>query len=215
MHRQEDLDRPRLIVFFRLILELPHFIWLTLWGVVAFLAGVVGWVAAIFTGRLPRALHRFLAAYVRYSSHVYAFVTLAGRLFPGFTGKPGVYPLDIEIDPPEQQSRWSVGFRWLLAFPAFLLASGLGTVQTVAPVGAWCFALVTGRAPAGLAALLSYTIRYQAQVYAYAFLLTPVYPHSGPSEEEGDPDALLSLPPAAEAVPWLWAQAPERPVLVR
>jgi hypothetical protein len=182
MRDTRDLSRHRLIVFFRLILAVPHFVWLTLWGVVAFVAAFGGWLAGIALGRLPRPLHRFLSRYVRYSSHVYAFATVAARPFPGFTGLPGSYPLDIEIDPPERQSRWSIGFRWLLAFPAFLLVSAFGAVQSVAPVGAWFFALVTGRAPRGLEALLAYTIRYQAQSLAYSLLLTPRYPHSGPSE---------------------------------
>ena len=48
-------------------------------------------------GRLPESLHRFLAAYVRYASHVFAFVTLVGNPFPGFAGRQGSYPVDIEI----------------------------------------------------------------------------------------------------------------------
>ena len=214
MRDTQELGRHRLIVFFRLVLATPHFVWVTLWGIVAVLCAFLGWLAGIAIGRLPRPFHRFLARYVRYTAHVYAFVTIAARPFPGFTGKPGSYPLDIEFDEPVKQSRWSIGFRWLLAVPAFVVASGLGAVQYAAPVGVWFFSLVKGRAPRGLQALLAYTIRYQSQMLAYAYLLTPRYPHSGPSEEEGDPEDVLGglgawgVPRALPS----FEQAPEAPV---
>ena len=46
----------------------------------------------------------FLAAYVRYATHVNAYVFLAARRYPGFRGRPG-YEVDVEIDPPARQSR--------------------------------------------------------------------------------------------------------------
>ena len=42
-------------------------------------------------------LHRFLAAYVRYAAHLAAYLTLAADPYPGFTGRPGSYPIDVEI----------------------------------------------------------------------------------------------------------------------
>ena len=50
------------------------------------------------------SLHRFLAAYVRYTSHVFAFVTMVGGPFPGFVGRQGSYPIEIEIDPPSRSA---------------------------------------------------------------------------------------------------------------
>ena len=206
MDNRDELDRHRLMVFFRLILALPHLLWLTLWGLAVVLAAIAAWASGIALGRVPRPLHRFLAAYVRYLVHVYAFATLAGGLFPGFVGRAGSYPLDIEIDPPAPQSRASIGFRWVLAFPAVLVASTMGAVWYVAPVGVWFHALVRGRAPSGLHALLAYTLRYSAQAYAYALLLTDVYPHSGPSEVEGN--APFPLPTGLRP----FEEAPELPV---
>ena len=37
---EDDLSRSRLTVFFRLILAIPHLVWLLLWGIVAFFAAV-------------------------------------------------------------------------------------------------------------------------------------------------------------------------------
>jgi hypothetical protein len=186
--------RHRLLVVLRFALLVPHLVWVTLWTAVALLAAVAAWCAALVAGRVPAPLHRFLAAFVRYNAHLGAFMYLAGGPFPGFAGRAGSYPLDIAIAPPARQGRWSVGLRWPLAVPAFLLTSAAGTVLAVGAVGAWWFALITGRMPRGLHRALAYAVRYSAQVYAYALLVTPVYPHSGPGEEAARPYDPLRFP---------------------
>jgi hypothetical protein len=180
----DDLRRSRLTVFFRLLLFLPHLVWLLLWGIAVFFAAIGAWFAALFTARVPGALHRFLAAYLRYSTHVFAFVYLAGNPFPGFTGAPGSYPVDLRVAGPERQSRWAVLFRLLLAFPAFVVAATLGTLQSTATILGWFAALFTGRMPEGLRNVVAYTLRYSVQYYAYTLLLTPRYPYSGPGPRD-------------------------------
>ncbi len=71
-----------------------------LWSIAVVFAVLAAWVVALVTGRVPDSLHRFLAAYVRYATHLVAFVYLIGRRFPGFTGRAGSYGIDLEIDPP-------------------------------------------------------------------------------------------------------------------
>ena len=106
-----DLRRSRLTVFFRLPLAIPHLVWLLLWTIAAFFAAIVQW----FVDALPRhAAARCTAssrAYIRYRLHVYAFLLLVANPFPGFTGAPGRYPLDLEVDGPQRQNRWKTGFR--------------------------------------------------------------------------------------------------------
>src|SRR5438105_3144924 len=121
----DDLRRSRLTVFFRLLLAIPHLVWLALWTVAAFLAAIGNWFATLAVGRSPSPLYRFLAAYVRYSTHVNAFLLLAANPFPGFTGAAGSYPIDVEIAPPAPQHRLKTLFRLVLAVPAFLLAGAL------------------------------------------------------------------------------------------
>ena len=178
----DELRRNRWLVAFRYVLSVPHGTWWTLWTVLAIVVSVVGWLCALVLGRLPGRLHRFLAAYVRYSSHINAFYYLGGGLFPGFLGRAGSYPVDIAIDPPERQSRWTVAFRAVLAFPALFLTSGLLTVVTLAGIGGWFFALFMGRMPRGLRNSIAYCTRYTAQTFAYLVLVTPRYPYSGPGD---------------------------------
>jgi hypothetical protein len=182
MRMTDELRRNRWTVGFRIILLMPHYIWFVLWSVVALLASIVTWLVTLILGRTPRPLHNFLSAYVRYASHLFAFANLGGGPFPGFVGAPGTYPVDIEIDEPERQNRWSVLFRGLLALPALFVYSALSGVAGFASIGAWFYSLVKGRAPEGLRNLIDYVARYGAQVFSYLLFVTPRYPYSGPAD---------------------------------
>ena len=172
----DDLQRNRLTVLFRIFLVIPHLLWLTLWGVIAILAYIVNWFATLFMGRSPDGLHRFLATFLRYSTHVRAYFLLVADPFPPFTGKPGTYPIDLEVDGPERQNRLTVFFRWILAIPALLLANILSQLNQLLAVFSWFIALALGRVPEGLRNFAALAIRIETQTYAYLMLLTGRYP---------------------------------------
>ena len=197
----DELVRSRLTVLFRLLLAVPHFIWLILWSIAVTLAVIVAWFAALVTGRVPSALHRFLAAYVRYATHVIAFVYVIGRKFPGFTGRAGSYGIDIVIPGPDRQSRWKTLFRFFLAIPALLLAGALGGVAFVIAFLGWWYALVTGRMPEGLRNLGVSCLRYTAQTYSYLLLLTERYPDASPLLQPGLPAWSPLAPVGAPVLP--------------
>jgi Domain of unknown function (DUF4389) len=183
-----DLRRSRVTVFFRLLLSLPHLVWLVLWSIVALVAAVGQWFVTLFRGTPAAGLHRFLTRYVRYRLHVYAFLLLVGNPFPGFAGVEGTYPLDLEVEGPRRQNRWKTGFRIVLVIPAALVNAALGGALVASAVLTWFYALVKGSAPWGLRNLSAYALRYDAQVEAYLLLLTDSYPHASPLE--GDDTAL-------------------------
>jgi Domain of unknown function (DUF4389) len=191
----DDLARPRLTVLFRLFLAIPHFVWILLWSIAMFFVAFAAWILALILGRVPNALHRFLAAYIRYATHLVAFVYLVGRRFPGFTGRAGSYGIDLEIEPPLRQSRWKTLFRFFLSIPAFILASALGGVALVIALLAWWYALVTGRMPEGMRNLGAACLRYSAQTYAYFLLVTGRYPYGGPILRAREPVEELTPPP--------------------
>jgi hypothetical protein len=172
----DDLQRTRLTVFFRLLLAIPLFLWAILWGVIAVLAALVNWFATLFTGRSPDGLHTFLATYLRYTTHVRAYTLLVADPYPGFTGREGSYPIDLEVAPPEPQSRLMVFFRVILAIPALLLTNILSNLSQLLAVFSWFIALVTGRVPEGLRNFAALALRFETQTYAYLLLLTQRYP---------------------------------------
>lgn len=205
----DDLHRSRLTVFFRLLLAIPHFFWLGLFTIGAFFVAFANWWATLFTGRSPKGMHGFLAGYVRYSTHVTAYLFLGANPYPAFylgdDLKP--YPVDVEIDPPAHQNRAKTFFRLFLALPAFFLTGALtgggsssssrsgfsGGVGAIAALLSWFSAMIRGRSPRGLRDLVAWGLGYTAQTYAYLFLLTDRYPYSGPEAH------LQGLEPAVEA----------------
>jgi Domain of unknown function (DUF4389) len=182
-----DLRRSRLTVFFRLLLSLPHIIWLLLWSILVLFAAIGQWFITLFRGTPAGGLQRFLTSYIRYRLHVYAYLMLVGNPFPGFTGTAGTYPLDLEVEGPRRQNRWKTGFRIILAIPSFLVSAALGGALFASAVLTWFYALVKGTAPWGLRNLSAYAIRYDAQVEAYILLLTDAYPHASPLEGDDTP----------------------------
>jgi hypothetical protein len=144
---------------------------------------IANWFVTLFAGRPADALHRFNGAYLRYLTHVGAYVDLVANPFPGFTGKPGTYPVDLQIAPPQTQNRWKTGFRIILGIPALLLAVAIGGALGLVAIFGWFVGLFTAKMPPGLRNLGVFALRYQAQFYAYMFLLTDRYPFSGPSQE--------------------------------
>ena len=204
---EDDLHRNRLTVFFRLLLAIPHLIWIFLWSIVVFFAAIVNWFATLAAGRPPHGLHRFMCAYVRYALHLNAYLYLVGNPYPGFVGEEGEYPVDLRLPGPAPQSRWKTLIRLPLAIPVLLLGATLGGGGTPVVVprtgrrrsaggggGAltgvcaflgWFASLFRGRMPKGLRDAGAYGLGYSAQVLAYLLLVTDRYPSA-------DPTALLT-----------------------
>lgn len=180
---ERGLRRSRLTVLFRLPLAVPHLVWLALWTVAALLGAVLNWLATTIAGRSPGWLHGFLAAYVRYELHVYAFVYVVANPFPGFVGRAGSYPFEIVVAERARQNRWKSGFRAILAIPALLLASAYGGVVAVVALLGWFSSLARGRMPLGLRNAGALALRYHAQTLGYSLLLTDAYPYSGPARK--------------------------------
>src|SRR5438045_3125149 len=162
----DDLQRNRLTVFFRLLLAIPHFIVVALWGIVTYVLVIVAWVVALFTGRVPDGLHNFIAAWLRYATRVTAYAFLLADPFPPFSSG-GSYPVDVRVDPAEPQSRLTVAFRLLLAIPALLLTYVFRTVNQIIALLGWFYSLATGRMHGELRNISAWLLRYETQTWGY------------------------------------------------
>jgi Domain of unknown function (DUF4389) len=171
----DDLRRNRLIVLFRLLLAIPHFIWLVVWGIGNLVVLILSWFAAVFTGRVPTGFHDFMARYLTYQTHVLAYLQLAADPYPSFDGGTG-YPVDLEVAPPVVQSRLTVFFRVLLAIPALVISYVMNYLVNILVLFGWFASLFLGRMPEGMRNLILFTLRYHIQTAAYYSLLTPRYP---------------------------------------
>jgi hypothetical protein len=171
----DDLKRNRLTVAFRLILAIPHLIWLTLWGIVVYFAVIISWFATLFGGQTPLGLHNFIAQYLRYATHVHGYLLFLGDPYPGFMGDQP-YQVDVTIAPPAPQNRWVTGFRIILAIPAVIVYEILSYLIFVVAIISWFAILFTGAIPLGLRNLSAWVVRFGAQTNGYVWLLTDRYP---------------------------------------
>ena len=204
---EDDLHRSRLTVFFRLLLAIPHYFWVVLWSVAVFFVSIVQWAYTLAAGHPAPALHRFMCSYLRYVTHLEAYLHLIGNPYPGFAGEEGEYPIDLTLPPPGPQRRVVTFFRIFLALPALLLNTVLfgvpgggfnarangsggnarlrgtssGGLVTAAAFLGWFASLAQGRMPKGLRDAGAYGIGYGAQGLAYLLFVTDRYPYADPS----------------------------------
>jgi hypothetical protein len=179
LHITDDLQRTRLTALFRLLLAIPHFVWVALVGIAVVFGAIGNWFVTLFQGSSPLGLHTFLAGYLRYATHVSAYTFLIADPYPGFyliNLKPE-YPVDLEVDGPIEQNRWTVGFRILLAIPALFVTNILRNLSALLAVFSWVVAVFTARVPEGIRNFAALALRFESQTYAYVLLLTPRYPN--------------------------------------
>jgi Domain of unknown function (DUF4389) len=202
---EDDLERNRVTVFFRLILAIPHFIWIFLWTIGMVFVSIANWFVTLVTGRPATSLYGWTCAYVRYSTHLNAYVYLAANPYPGFMGEEGEYPIDLRLPESGPQARWKTFFRIFLVLPAFVLATALGggggftytsrsgggsrlagisargALSGTCAVLGWFAILARGRMPKGLRDASAYGIGYGAQTLAYLLFVTDRYPDADPT----------------------------------
>lgn len=82
---------------------------------------------------------------------------------------------------PDQQNRWTIAFRFLLAIPHLVVLGLEGILAVLLVVIGWFAALVLGRLPRPFASYLSRYITYLTRVNAYLWLMLDRYPPFSPT----------------------------------
>lgn len=177
-----ELDMPdpgrqrRLTVLLRWLLLIPQFIAVFVLGVGAFFTVIVGWFAALFTGRLPAGVARYLGAFVAYETRVHASSMLLVDRYPPFALRPAApYPVRIELR-PGPLNRLAVFFRIILMIPAAIVQGLVTSGWYALGFFIWLITLVLGRMPRPLFEAGAATLRYSMRFNAYTFMLTSAYP---------------------------------------
>jgi hypothetical protein len=183
----EPLRRRRLTVLLRAVLVIPHYIVLSIWGLLVVPAVAVAWLALLIDGRLPSFLHRFLGAFLRYQGQVTAWFDLLSTRYPDPLHTEE-HPFRIELPDRPRQPRLATLFRLPLALPSLVLTSAFNVVLSLASVAAWFAALALGRTTAGLQELGTFCLRYHLETQAYVTLLTSTYPRLAPPEATTAPE---------------------------
>ncbi|WP_051969790.1 DUF4389 domain-containing protein [Kitasatospora azatica] len=175
----------RLTVFFRWLILIPHDIVLWVLSIAACFVVIVGWFAALFTGRLPASIARFLTNYLGYDSRLMASQTLLIDRYPPFSlRQPRDYPVRIEVL-PGRLNRAAVFFRLILMFPAAIINSLASAGWFVLAFFFWLWVLIAGEMPHPIFEATAAVVRYRMRFTAYALLLTAAYPKGLFGEERG------------------------------
>jgi Domain of unknown function (DUF4389) len=174
-----DIDPParqrRLTVLFRLLLLIPQYIVLYVLGIAAFVVAVIGWFAALVTGRLPDWAFTYLAGYVGYATRVGASESLLVDKYPPFSLTATGYPVRVGLRPAEL-NRLAVLLRIFLIIPAVIITAVVTAGWGVCSFFIWLIVLILGRMPEALFESTAAVMRYAMRVQAYWLMLTPAYP---------------------------------------
>jgi uncharacterized protein DUF4389 len=196
--------RSRLTTFFRLLLAIPHLIFVYLYQLAAGIVVIVAWFVLLFTGRWPLGMYDFVAGSLRYSTRVYGYTCLLTDEYPPFSGDPTIsYPVRLDIAAPKPEySRLKVLFRIVLAIPVLIITYAMQIVAQVGALLAWFAIVVLGRQPKGLQDMIVLGLSYQQRAYTYIALITedwPPFTDDSARQVEQPPSfgALPSTPPAA------------------
>ena len=211
--------RNRLTAFFRLLLAIPVFIWLYLYGLVAAIVAIGAWFAIVFTGRFPAGMYKFLADFIEVEVTATAYAVLLSEPYPPFlaSSKPD-YPVRMYFAGPlPQYSRAKTFFRLLLAIPIMIMRYVAQIMLEVCAFAAWIVAVITGGLPRGLFDPMVLANSYIARSDAYLFLLTETYPPfqddqtrtAGLAENDQRPMALQDVGPQTTGVAEADLRAPE------
>jgi hypothetical protein len=186
----------RLATFFRLILAIPVFIFLTLLGGGSFdasqydpdttrntgvAAGSIAggvllaiWITILLRRNIPRWLFDFHVAVQRFSYRALAYFALLIDKYPAFEGN---WYLQYWVDYPERPSRWKLFFwKLITSIPHFFVLAFLGIAVAIVVFIAWFAILFTGKYPRGMHDFVVGVMRWYARVTAYFESLTDAFP---------------------------------------
>lgn len=165
----------RWTVLLRLVLLIPHAVWLSLVGIAVFVVAVISWFAALFLGRLPKWSARFLAGYLGYYTRVYAYSYLLVDRYPPFAWDAPEHPVQVTLA-PGRLNRLAVLFRIILAIPAIIVADVVASGWAALSFFIWLIVLVIGRVPAPVLGATAAVARYEFRFQSYFLMLTSAYP---------------------------------------
>lgn len=171
------LPQSRGSVAVRWILAIPAVVVLLAIGLVGLVVGVLGWFAALVTGRLPQFAYDYLTGQLRVSVRVNAYLLLLTDAYPRFSFGDVDYPVRVAVPPPQPLNRLAVLFRLIIAFPAAVVSNVLtqGFYFFICVI-VWIVVLIEAQPPDAIYRALAASLRYQTRLGGYLTMLTAAYP---------------------------------------
>lgn len=177
-----DQRTPRWRPLVQWILAVPHLVVLNVLTSLRGILQLIGAVAVVFTGRIPRPLFDTITMTYRYEWRVLSYAVFFDGDYPVFEFTPSADDdgrqrhATLAIVYPEHLNRWKPLYKWLLAVPHYVVCLLLAVAGIATALWSALAVLVTGRYPARLQRFLVRAYRYALRVQAYVGPLTDQYP---------------------------------------
>jgi hypothetical protein len=138
----------RWTVLIRGILAIPIAVVTIIVAIGTFFCAIVGWFAALFTGRAPQFLRTIVSLLLLLNLRLQAYSLLMTDRFPplGFGDEPD-YRVAVAAPPATKLNRWAVAFRIILVIPANIVVTLATYGIALLSIAGWVNALVTGWLP--------------------------------------------------------------------
>lgn len=173
-----DVARPqrlsRLLIFVKWLLVIPHLFILWAYGILAGVAGFVGWWAVLLTGSYPIALWNTVYGFIRWNTRVSVYYSMLRDEYPPFGEAP--YPMEMHLSRPERQSRLLLFGRIFLLIPLSIWLAVVGFWASILLFISFFAILITGNIPEGIFRSLVGVMRYALRVNLYSYVLTDEWP---------------------------------------
>ena len=166
----------RWLILIRWLLAIPHYIVLSLLGILASVVGIISFFTILFARTYPDSLYSFMVGVNRWNANVGAYILFYDRYPPFSMGESDYEGVTFAVEKPDF-NRWLVLIKWLLVIPHVIVLSILSIIAMVAFIPLVLAVLFTGRYPRGLFDFLVGVGRWNARVNAYyVMFLVDRYP---------------------------------------
>jgi len=180
----ERTKQRRWTVLLRAVLAIPLAVVVVAVGIAAFVSAILGWFAALVTGRAPGFVRSIVTVYLRMTLRFEAYLFLLTDRFPPFgAGEVPEYRVRLAVPRATRLHRAAVLFRVILVIPAGIAVRVVGLGVYVLAFFMWVVVLVTGWLPKPVHGVYRAFLRYELRLVGYFLLLVPTYP----GELFGDP----------------------------
>jgi hypothetical protein len=165
----------------RALILVPHFLVISVLGVLVGLLQLVVWIPVLLQGRYPQWGYDLVGGLYRYSTRVTAYWALLTDRYPPFWVK-GDHPVTVEYDETARiNPLWGIPLfgiwlRAILAIPHYIVLWFLGIGVGLVLLVSWIPVLVNGRMADWGYTIIGGWLRWTMRVTAYVLLLTSDYP---------------------------------------
>lgn len=158
------------------LLAIPHLIIVNALVNVAYAIQIIAFFAILFTTKFPQSLFDFVVNIYRWQANTHSYVLFMRDEYPPFSWEPGQYPVDFEIDYPQELNRWLPLVKWILAVPHYVVLFFLFIAAFAVWVIVFFAILITATYPRGMFDFLVGVLRWGYRVNAYVFFMRDEYP---------------------------------------